>query len=84
MDAGLVMRKRLTLTGSTLRARPVAFKSAIATALRAKVWPLLESRQVQPVIQKVFPAAQAAQAHAAMEEGHHVGKLMLSWTEQQP
>ena len=84
VDAGLVMRKRLTLTGSTLRARPVAFKSAIATALRAKVWPLLESRQVQPVIQKVFPAAQAAQAHAAMEEGHHVGKLMLSWTEQQP
>jgi NADPH2:quinone reductase len=84
VDAGLVMRKRLTLTGSTLRARPVAFKSAIATALRAKVWPLLESRQVQPVIQKVFSAAQAAQAHAAMEEGHHVGKLMLTWTEQQP
>ena len=83
VDAGLVMRKRFTLTGSTLRARPVAFKSAIAAALRAKVWPLLESRQVQPVIQKVFPAAQASQSHAAMEEGHHVGKLMLSWTEQQ-
>jgi len=82
VDAGLVLRKRLTLTGSTLRARPVAFKSAIAAALRARVWPLLESRQVQPVIQQVFPAAQAAQAHAAMEEGHHVGKLMLSWTEQ--
>lgn len=82
VDAGLVLRKRLTLTGSTLRARPVAFKSAIAAALRAKVWPLLESRRVQPVIQQVFPAAQAAQAHAAMEEGHHVGKLMLAWTEQ--
>ena len=82
VDAGLVLRKRLTLTGSTLRARPVAFKSAIAAALRAKAWPLLESRRVLPVIQQVFPAAQASQAHAAMEEGHHVGKLMLAWTQQ--
>jgi NADPH2:quinone reductase len=79
VDAGLVLRKRLTLTGSTLRARPVAFKSAIATSLRDKVWPLLASRQVAPVIQEVFPAEQASQAHAAMEAGHHVGKLMLSW-----
>jgi NADPH2:quinone reductase len=79
VDAGLVLRKRLTLTGSTLRARPVAFKSAIAASLRDKVWPLLASRQVAPVIQQVFAAADAAQAHAAMEEGHHVGKLMLSW-----
>jgi len=81
VDAGLVLRKRLTLTGSTLRPRPVAFKAAIAASLRDKVWPLLVSRRVQPVIQQVFPAAQAAQAHAAMEAGHHVGKLMLSWTE---
>ena len=80
VDAGLVLRKRLTLTGSTLRARPVAFKSAIAASLRDKVWPLLAARQVVPVIQDVFPADQAAQAHAAMEAGHHVGKLMLSWT----
>jgi NADPH2:quinone reductase len=79
VDAGLVLRKRLTLTGSTLRARPVAFKSAIAASLRAKVWPLLASRQVAPVIQEVFAADQAAQAHAAMEAGHHVGKLMLAW-----
>ena len=79
VDAGLVLRKRLTLTGSTLRPRPVAFKAAIAASLRDKVWPLLEKRAVQPVIQQVFPAEQAAQAHAAMEEGHHVGKLMLSW-----
>ena len=78
-DAGVVMRKRLTITGSTLRPRPVAFKASIAAALRDKVWPLLASRQVQPVIQEVFPADQAARAHAAMEEGHHVGKLMLSW-----
>ena len=79
IDAGAVLRKRLTITGSTLRPRPVAFKAAIAASLRAKVWPLLERRQVVPVIQQVFPAAQAAQAHAAMEQGDHVGKLMLSW-----
>ena len=79
VDAGLVLRKRLTLTGSTLRPRPVAFKAAIAAALREKVWPLLERRQVLPVIQEVFPAEQASRAHAAMEEGRHVGKLMLSW-----
>jgi NADPH2:quinone reductase len=79
VDAGLVLRKRLTLTGSTLRARPVAFKSAIAASLRDRVWPLLASRQVAPVIQEVFPADRAAEAHAAMEAGHHVGKLMLSW-----
>lgn len=79
VDAGLVLRKRLTLTGSTLRARPVAFKSLVAAALRDKVWPLLASRQVVPVIQEVFPADRACDAHAAMEAGHHVGKLMLSW-----
>jgi NADPH2:quinone reductase len=79
VDAGLVLRRRLTLTGSTLRARPVAFKAAIAASLREKVWPLLATRRVAPVIHQIFPAEQAAQAHAAMEAGHHVGKLMLSW-----
>jgi NADPH2:quinone reductase len=78
-DAGVVMRKRLTITGSTLRPRPIAFKAAIAASLRDKVWPLLASRQVQPVIQEVFAADQASRAHAAMEEGNHVGKLMLTW-----
>ncbi len=82
-DASVVMRKRLTLTGSTLRARPVAFKSAIAAALRAQVWPLLAARRVAPVIQDVFAAERAADAHAAMEAGHHVGKLMLSWAAEQ-
>lgn len=80
VDAGLVLRKRLTLTGSTLRPRPVAFKAAIAASLRDKVWPLLAARRVVPVIQEVFPARQASLAHAAMEAGHHVGKLMLSWS----
>ena len=79
VDAGLVLRKRLTLTGSTLRPRPVAFKAAIAASLREKVWPLLAARRIVPVIQQVFPAEQAALAHAAMEEGSHVGKLMLAW-----
>jgi NADPH:quinone reductase len=79
IDAGLVLRRRLTVTGSTLRARPVVFKGAIASALRAKVWPWLESGKVKPVIHQVFPAAQAAAAHALMESNQHIGKLVLTW-----
>ncbi len=79
IDAGAVLRRRLTITGSTLRARPVAFKSAIAQALRHSVWPWLESGQVKPVIHQVFPAAEAAQAHALMESNRHIGKLVLQW-----
>ncbi|MBX3623216.1 MAG: NAD(P)H-quinone oxidoreductase [Rhizobacter sp.] len=79
VDAGVVMRKRLTVTGSTLRPRPVGFKAAIAQALRAKVWPWLESGTVKPVIFKTFPAEQAAQAHALMESNEHIGKLVLTW-----
>ena len=79
IDAGLVLRRRLTVTGSTLRARPVAFKGAIASALCAKVWPWLESGKVKPVIHQVFPAAQAAAAHALMESNQHIGKLVLTW-----
>jgi NADPH2:quinone reductase len=79
IDAGLVLRKRLTLTGSTLRPRSVAFKSAVASALRDKVWGKLESRAIKPVVHQVFPAAQASAAHAMMEAGTHVGKLVLQW-----
>ncbi|WP_426703204.1 NAD(P)H-quinone oxidoreductase [Rhodanobacter sp. Col0626] len=79
IDASLIMRRRLTLTGSTLRARPVAFKAALATQLHEKVWPLLESGRVRPVIHQVFPAREAAQAHALMESGEHIGKIMLTW-----
>ena len=79
-DAGLVLRRRLTITGSTLRPRPVAFKAAIAAALRSKVWPLIEAGRVRPVIHRVFPAAQAAAAHALMESGQQVGKIVLDWT----
>ena len=78
-DAGVVLRKRLTITGSTLRPRSVAFKTAIARELRATAWPWLESGRVKPVIHQVFPAAQAADAHALMESNRHIGKLVLTW-----
>lgn len=79
IDAATIMRRRLTLTGSTLRARPVAFKSALARQLHDKVWPLLEAGRLRPVIHQAFPAAEAAKAHALMESSAHIGKLMLQW-----
>ena len=79
IDAGLVLRRRLLITGSTLRPRPVAFKSAIAASLRRTVWPWLEAGTVKPVIFKVFPAEQAAAAHTLMESNQHIGKLVLAW-----
>ena len=79
IDSGLVLRKRLTITGSTLRPRSVAYKTALAAELRAKAWPLIEAGRVKPVIHQVFPAAQAAQAHALMETSTHVGKIVLTW-----
>ena len=78
-NAGAVLRRRLAITGSTLRPRPVAFKAAIAQSLKGKVWPLIESGAIKPVIHSVYPAAQAAQAHALMESNQHIGKLVLSW-----
>lgn len=79
INAGAVLRRRLTITGSTLRPRPVAFKAGIARNLRQHVWPWLESGRIRPVVFRVFPAAQAAQAHALMESNQHIGKLLLSW-----
>lgn len=79
INAGDVLRRRLTITGSTLRPRPVAFKAAIARALRDKVWPLLEAGRIKPVIERVFEGPQAAAAHALMESGQHVGKIVLRW-----
>jgi NADPH:quinone reductase len=78
-NAGLVLRRRLVITGSTLRPRPVAFKAAIAQALREKIWPLLERSSIRPVIHRVFEASQAAEAHALMESNQHVGKIVLNW-----
>ena len=79
LNAGLVLRRRLTITGSTLRPRPVAFKAAIARALRERVWPLLAAGRVRPVIHGTFAAADAAQAHALMESNRHIGKIVLTW-----
>src|SRR5713101_5532573 len=72
-----IMQRRLTITGSTLRARPVAEKGAIARAVRQHVWPLLESGAVKPVIHATFPLRAAAEAHRLMESGAHIGKLLL-------
>ena len=72
-----LMQRRLTLTGSTLRTRPVAEKGAIAAALRHHVWPLLEAGEVSPVIHATFPLRDAAEAHRMMESGAHIGKLVL-------
>jgi NADPH2:quinone reductase len=79
IDASLVLRKRLVITGSTLRPRPVAFKSAIAASLKRVVWPWLENGTVKPVIHEVFPAGEAARAHAVMDSHGHIGKLVLTW-----
>ncbi len=80
IDAGALLRKRVTITGSTLRPRSVPYKGRIAQALREKVWPLLASGQVRPVIHQVFAAEQAAQAHELMESSTHVGKIVLQWS----
>lgn len=79
VNSGLVLRKRLTITGSTLRPRPVAFKAAIAQALRSKVWPLLESGAIKPVIHSTFAAEDAPSAHRLMESNQHIGKIVLTW-----
>jgi NADPH2:quinone reductase len=72
-----LMLKRLVLTGSTLRARSVAFKSALASAVEQNVWPLVESARLRPVVHRVFPLAEAAAAHALMESSMHIGKIVL-------
>ncbi len=72
-----IMRKRLTLTGSTLRPRTVAQKGAIAQALEARVWPLLAAGRLKPPIFRTFPLAEAAAAHALMESNAHIGKIVL-------
>ena len=79
-NAGLVLRRRLTITGSTLRPRPESFKAAIAKSLREQAWPLLEAGKVRPIIHSVFPAADAAKAHELMESNQHTGKIVLTWT----
>jgi len=82
-NAGLVLRRRLSITGSTLRPRPVSFKAAIARHLREQVWPLIEAGRIKPVIHSTFDAASAdgaANAHRLMESGQHIGKIVLTWS----
>jgi NADPH2:quinone reductase len=83
-NAGLVLRRRLSITGSTLRPRPVAFKAAIARNLRDQVWPLMEAGRIKPVIYATFDAASAdgaARAHQLMESNQHIGKIVLTWSQ---
>ncbi len=77
-DLWPLMRKRLTHTGSTLRPRSAAFKGAIAAALKEKVWPLLASGAVKPVIDTTFPLREAADAHRRIEDPEHIGKIVLT------
>ena len=77
LDLMALMRNRITLTGSTLRPREIAFKAAIADQLRQRVWPLIATGRIRPVIDSVFPLADAAQAHARMESSAHIGKTVL-------
>jgi NADPH2:quinone reductase len=79
IDLSLVMRKRLTVTGSTLRNRDTTFKSAIATKLEQNIWPLLASGEIKPVVNAIFPASEAAKAHELMESGDHIGKIVLNF-----
>ena len=79
INAGLVLRRRLLVTGSTLRPRPIAFKAAIGQALLKNVWPWLEQGRIKPVIHSTFTAQDACKAHALMESNQHVGKIVLTW-----
>ena len=78
LDVNELMRRRLTLSGSTLRPRPVEFKGAIAASLRNRIWPLIEAGKIKPVIYKTFPLEQAADAHRLMESSAHIGKIVLT------
>jgi len=78
LDLMPMMLKRLTLTGSTLRSRPDAFKAAVARDLQARVWPLFEDGTLRTVTHEVFALAQAAEAHRKMEAGEHRGKVLLA------
>jgi len=79
IDLPKLMRRRLTITGSTLRPRPVPFKAAIARKLHEVIWPLIGSNRIRPVIHEIFPAAEAGKAHALMESSVHIGKILLRW-----
>jgi NADPH2:quinone reductase len=78
LDINEVMRKRLTISGSTLRPRTLAYKGYVATNLREKIWPLIEAGKIRPEIYKTFSLEQAADAHRLMETSQHIGKIVLT------
>jgi NADPH:quinone reductase len=78
LDLVHLMMRRQTITGSTLRPRPVSDKAAIAKSLCEKVWPLIEAKQIRPVIDRTFALAEAAKAHRLMESSAHIGKILLT------
>ncbi|NYT58730.1 NAD(P)H-quinone oxidoreductase [Alcaligenaceae bacterium] len=78
IDCSQVLRRRLTVTGSTLRPRPVAFKAQIARSLKTHVWPLLESGKIRPIVHATFPLERACDAHAMMDSGEQIGKIVLT------
>ncbi|NYT43519.1 NAD(P)H-quinone oxidoreductase [Alcaligenaceae bacterium] len=78
IDASQILRRRLVLTGSTLRPRPVEFKKDIAQSLQRHVWPLLESGKIRPIVHATFPLARACDAHAMMDAGEQIGKIVLT------
>ncbi|HET7365262.1 MAG TPA: NAD(P)H-quinone oxidoreductase [Burkholderiales bacterium] len=78
LDIDAVMRKRLTITGSTLRPRSTEFKGTLARNLREKIWPLIEAGRIKPQVYKTFPLAEAAEAHRLMESSQHIGKIVLT------
>jgi NADPH2:quinone reductase len=77
VDLGQILRRRLTVTGSTLRPRSVAFKAAIVSKLREHIWPLLESSKIKPIVHRTFPLEDAVSAHELMESSAHIGKIVL-------
>jgi NADPH:quinone reductase len=79
-NAGMVLRRRLQITGSTLRPRSIEFKTLIAQALLKKVWPLIEAGKIKTVVHSVFAPQDAAKAHALMETNQHIGKIVLDWS----
>jgi len=78
LDINEVMRRRLTISGSTLRPRPVEFKGTIAKSLREKIWPLIDAGKIKPVVYRTFPLGEAAEGHRLMESSQHIGKIVLT------
>ncbi len=78
VDLSVIMSKRLQITGSTLRPRPIEFKGNVAKSLRERIWPLIDAGKIKPVLYKTFPLAEASEAHKLMESSTHIGKIVLT------